>query len=215
MDEAGSRSLHFKDELKRGAKQLDLNLAGNQLNSFDVYRTELQKWGKIYNLTSNLSDSGILTRHFLDSLLYLKGFPEQKNLAVADIGTGAGFPGIPLAIVQPDLTITLLEPTGKKVMFLNNIIRCLNLENVRVVQARVEDYQTERGCFDVIVSRALFDLIDLVKVTSMVIRPGGRWILSKGRRYRQELKKAPGNIEIKRLSVPIENVDRWLIILIT
>ncbi len=218
LDDPNSRSLSFKDELKRGAKLLGLNISNNKLNSFDIYRTELQKWGKVYNLTSNLSDSDILTRHFLDSLIYLKGFPEQKNLTVADIGTGAGFPGIPLSIMQSDMTVTLLEPTGKKIIFLNNIVRRLNLKNVRVLQMRAENYKDEydySDVFDVIVSRALFDLTDLVRVTSTMMQPGGRWILSKGRRYLHELKKELGNIEIKRVSIPFENVDRWLIILIT
>ncbi len=218
LDDPDSRSLSFKDELKRGAKLLGLNISNNQLNSFDVYRTELQKWGKVYNLTSNLSDSDILTLHFLDSLLYLKGFPKHKNLAVADIGTGAGFPGIPLSIMQSDMTVTLFEPTGKKVIFLNNIVRRLNLKNVQVLQMRAEDYKDEHDysdVFDVIVSRALFDLTDLIRATSTMMQPGGRWILSKGRKYLHEFKKELGNIEIKRVSIPIENVDRWLIILIT
>jgi len=215
LDEAEFRSLRFKGDLKRGAKLIGLNLTDNQLNSFDLYRVELQKWGDVYNLTSNLSDSSILTRHFLDSILYLKGFPANKNLSVADIGTGAGFPGIPLAIVQPDLKITLIEPTGKKVIFLNHIIRCLNLRNVIAIQTRVEDYQTENAYFDIVVSRALFNLNELIKVTSLMISPGGRLLVSKGRKYRQNLKKELKNIEIKHLLIPIENVDRWLIILIT
>lgn len=205
----------FTEDLKKGAQALGVDLSANQLEAFDIYRQELKKWGRIHNITSRLGDRDILVRHFLDSLFYLQGLPEATGLSLADVGSGGGFPGVPIAIARPDLDISLIEPTSKKALFLGNIIRKLDLPKVVVINERAEDMEKPPLPFDIIVTRALWDAGSLVSRTGHLAKPGARWILSKGRKYRDELKGLGLNYEIKRTSLPFENLNRWLIILIT
>lgn len=194
---------------------LKVDLTSAQLVAFDLYRQELKKWGRVYSITSSLEDSDILVRHFLDSLFYLHGLPDAKGLSLADVGSGGGFPGIPIAIARPDLNVTLIEPTGKKFIFLQNVIRKLQLSNVTLINKRVEDIATPQAPFDILVSRALWDAKSFMSRTRHLTKSGSTWILSKGRKYRDELKDLSGRYEIKRTTLPFQNLNRWLIILIT
>jgi len=208
-------SLKSDELLKEGLRVLEIEPTPERTAAFSVYRQELQKWGRVHNLTSNLSDRSIVIRHFLDSLLYLKGFPEKSLLRVADVGSGAGFPGLPMAITRPTDRFVLFEPRKKRTDFLRHMRRLLGLKNLEIVGSRVEDSRTSEGTYDVIVTRALYSPIQLVSATKQLLNPGGRWILSAGPRYQAVDVGSDIKLEERRITVPIENVDRWLIILIT
>ena len=107
--------------LKSGLAELGLPSSDEQINAFMTYLSELKKWNRAYNLTGLAKDEDIVIKHFLDSLLYLKAIP-QGALHIADVGTGAGFPGIPITIIRPETEMHLIEPSGKKAVFLRHII---------------------------------------------------------------------------------------------
>ena len=201
--------------LRSGLQVLGIKVSDELVDQLDFYRTELQKWGGVHNLTANRTDRDIIVRHFFDSFLYLKGFPDHGPLAVADIGTGAGFPGLPVALVRPKDRFTLYEPKAKKASFVRHMIRSLDLHNVDLVQERIEATEPGHETYDVIMTRALFDPLALVRASARLIKAGGRWLLSLGPSH-QTQEMPPGlEIEKKKLTLPVENVDRWLIILIT
>jgi len=209
------RSDTFKDRLFEGARQLGVHLTESNLAAFDLYRSELQKWGKIHNLAGNLSDHGILVLHFLDSLAFLQGLPRGANLRLADVGSGAGFPGLPIALARPDFQAALIEPRNKRALFLQNVIRRLDLKNVHVLNGRVEDFAPEDECFDVVVSRALWSVGECWNKARSLLCAKGRFVAGKGRMYEKELEDLSFKPRIKSLKLPFDHVDRWLIILIS
>lgn len=172
-------------------------------NKFILYLSELKKWNKAYNLTSIEDEKEIVIKHFIDSLLYLTFIPE-KPLTVADVGTGAGFPGVPIAIVMPSLTITLIEPSWKKCAFLKNIKRILKLENIEIVKSKAEEVQSE---FDIVVSRALWSIRDFIQNCSHLIKKDGYLLISKSLKIQEELKDLPKTYktEIKEFELPYIN----------
>ena len=118
--------------LSAGLRELGIEPTEQILGHFDIYLRELKKWNKVYNLTAITDDREIIVKHFLDSLLYLKAIPDGQ-VTLCDVGSGGGFPGIPIAIVRRDLLITLLEPSRKKIAFLRQMRRLLSLENVEIL----------------------------------------------------------------------------------
>src|SRR5208282_5320201 len=139
---------------------LDVSVQADTVDRFLSYLFELKKWNRAYNLTALKSDRDIIAKHFFDSLLFLKVFPEDSG-NVCDVGSGAGFPGIPIAIVRPDISITLIEPSRKKCAFLRNIKKVINLNNVAVLEARVEDMK-DSDFFNIAVTRALFSINEFI-----------------------------------------------------
>jgi len=205
-----------KEDLLKGLSYLGFPITAETRLSFSIYLRQLQKWGKIHTLTSKLSDQDIVAIHFLDSLLYLRVFPPGNFLQVADVGSGAGFPGIPLALLRPDSRFTLYEPAGKKARFLRHIIRTLAIKNVSVTEARVQDDCTRNAYYDVIATRALYGPNELIEATQGLIRPGGMWILSQGSGYKvPALPQIVAQVRKEKFRLPLQNVDRWLIILIS
>ncbi|MFN3478850.1 MAG: 16S rRNA (guanine(527)-N(7))-methyltransferase RsmG, partial [Thermodesulfovibrionales bacterium] len=164
-----------------------------------------------YNLTSIRKDDDIIIKHFLDSLLYLKALPEGK-IAVMDIGSGAGFPGIPLKIIRPEIRLFLVEPSRKKAGFLMHIVKTLRLEDVEVIEKRIEDVSGLK--VDVALTRALFDIGDFYKRACHLLKEGGRLILSKGPRFEEETKEIKGNLnfEILKLRLPLKDIYRYIVI---
>ena len=140
-----------------GLRQLGLALSEAQIEQFLLYRTELLNWNTRMNLTAITNPEEVLIKHFLDSLTLLAVI-DKPNLCLLDIGTGAGFPGLPLKIVRPQWSVTLLEATGKKVTFLNHIIETLQLADVVAVHGRAEELAHKsayRAAFDVVTARAV------------------------------------------------------------
>jgi len=201
--------------LKEGLLSLGITPSDNRVRFFSVYLAEIKKWNKACNLTGIQSDQDIIIKHFLDSILYLKPMPEGV-LRIADIGSGAGFPGIPIKIVRPGLKMFLIEPSGKKAAFLRHMIKLLQLEGIEVIEKRIEKIQlpSELGTpVDIALTRALYAVEEFVRKAAHVVKPDGLFILSKGPKVRGELERAI-NLEYKLLEVPLPqtNVMRYLVV---
>ena len=166
-----------------GARAMALDLDEAQLAKLVAHLDLLDDWNTRMNLTAIRDRPSQLTKHLLDSLTVL---PYLQGERVADIGSGAGFPGIPLAIVAPRRHFTLVESTGKKCRFLEHVRDTLELGNVEVVQARAERYQPEVR-FDTVIARAVGPIADLVKVAGPLVVGGGRLLAMKGRYPEAEL----------------------------
>lgn len=197
----------------KGLNELAISYSQEQIKAFMTYLTELKKWNKAYNLTSLKTDEDIIIKHFLDSLLYLKVMPEGA-ISVMDVGSGAGFPGIPIKIIRPEIAMYLVEPTRKKAAFLKHIISILRLDNIEVVEKRVEDL--EAMDVDVAVTRALCDIRDFCRKASPVLKRGGLLILSKGPKVNEEIKaieKEDVDHKILPLKLPLTGIKRFIVII--
>jgi 16S rRNA (guanine527-N7)-methyltransferase len=175
--------------LKNKAHQMNIALSDQQLAQFDIYKNELLKWNAKTNLISEKSSGEIIKRHFLDSLTALQ-FITKSNSRVVDIGCGAGFPGIPLKIAQPLLDIYLLEASRKKVSFLKQIVRILNLAPVMVLHDRVENVMKTdlwQNKFDIVISRAAFKLPDFILMGEYFLASEGKMIALKSSNVDEEI----------------------------
>ena len=203
--------------LKKGLKEVDISCSKSHLNAFMVFLKELKKWSRTYNLSALKTDKDIIIKHFIDSLLYLKAIPDGP-LKIADVGAGAGFPGIPIKIMRPELDITLIEPTRKKASFQRHIIRQLGLKGINVLEQRVEEIGVDAGAFDVIVSRATFSLEDFIKMACPYINEDGLLIVSKGPKVLEELKEDGSPCrkavrEVIEVKLPLTDAVRNLVVL--
>lgn len=180
--------------LQQSARHLGVELDEKQLALFDVYQKELLKWNEKTNLISEKTTGDILNRHFLDSLT-AAGFITTPNARIVDIGSGAGFPGIPLKIFLPSIQLHLLESNRKKVSFLKQVTRLLKLENTFIIHDRTENItRTDawREKFEIVISRAAFKLSDLLPLGQYFLVPEGLLITLKGQDVSVELKAALG-----------------------
>ena len=144
--------------------ELDITLTQTQFNQFDKYYEMLVEWNKVMNLTGITEYEEVNEKHFVDSLALVKALDISKVQTVIDIGTGAGFPGIPLKIVYPELEVVLLDSLNKRIKFLDEVIRTLGLEKIRTIHGRAEDFAKKkeyREQFDLCVSRAVANLATL------------------------------------------------------
>jgi 16S rRNA (guanine527-N7)-methyltransferase len=202
--------------LKEGLNQLGFSYSRRQIDAFMTFLIELKKWNRAYNLTSLRTDRDIIIKHFIDSLLYLKEI-EGRGLKIADAGTGAGFPGIPMKIIKPEIDMTLIESRRKKSLFLRHIVRRLNLDNIHVLNYRIEGLGKEyEKTFDVIVSRATFKIKDFINKAHHYVKDNGSLILSKGQEITaEETEGLSGKWCIKKIkrSLPLINIERQLIII--
>jgi 16S rRNA (guanine527-N7)-methyltransferase len=172
-----------------GVRQLGLALSETQIEQFLTYREELLDWNTRMNLTAITNPEEVLLKHFLDSLTLLP-LIDRPRLRLLDIGTGAGFPGLPLKIVRPQWSVTLLEATGKKVTFVNHVIDTLNLADVVAVHGRAEELahkQEYRAQFDVVTARAVAAIPTLLEYSAPYCRVGGLIIFPKKGNLTDEL----------------------------
>lgn len=210
-----------EDLLKQGLTELDISCSEKQVRAFLTYLSELKKWNRAYNLTGLKTDDDIIIKHFLDSLLYIKALPSSP-FHMADIGTGAGFPGMPVKITMPEIALTLIESSRKKAAFLRNIVRTLGLKRVAVLEERIEHLGSEFGqSFDTIVSRATFSIREFLAVACPYVRPGGTLVLNKGPKVRDELtelEKHPAMMrcvkELIHCTLPVRKTGRTLVVLV-
>lgn len=187
---------------------LDLPLAAQQ--KLLAFRDLLLKWNKIYNLTALRDPAQAISHHLLDSLVIL---PHVGAGNLLDVGSGGGLPGIPLAIIRPELAVTLVDTVQKKATFLQQAAIELGLKNVAVHHARVEEMSGE---YVQIASRAFAELALFVNLTRHLLAPGGRWLAMKGVRPDAEINALPADIVVEAiipLTVPGLSAERHLIIL--
>ncbi|KXS38229.1 MAG: 16S rRNA (guanine527-N7)-methyltransferase [Halomonadaceae bacterium T82-2] len=169
----------------------------------------LHKWNRAYNLTAVRSPEAMVTRHLLDSASIL---PAMTGPRVLDIGSGPGFPGLVLAILDPRLTVTLLDSNGKKVRFQRQAVMELGLTNVEPVQARVERF--EAPPFDQVVSRAFASLGDFIGLSEPLLASRGEWLAMKGQACEEELAEVPDGVQLverRILDVPGDDATRYLL----
>jgi len=196
--------------LEDGIEKLGLKITAPQVSQLLFYIEILDKWNGAYNLTSVRSKDRMVTIHILDSLS-IAPFVEGKSLL--DAGTGAGLPGIPLAILYPDRHFTLLDSNGKKIRFIFQVKKKLSLKNLTEVQCRLEDYKP-KVLFDAITSRALSSLRDMTQKTKHLLKKEGRFYAMKGYLPRQELSMLTKHYKVinsHKLLVPGIESDRHLI----
>lgn len=206
-----------KELLDNGVQEIGFPCSKKEISSFMTFLSELKKWNKTYNLTALKTDNDIIIKHFLDSILYLKAFPEGR-LKIADAGSGAGFPGIPIKIIRPDMNVALIESSRKKATFLRHIVRLLELTEISVIEDRIENLRDEhKNSFDIVVSRATFKIKDFVETARPYIKTNGLLVLSKGPKLKEELDEMPYDgchVEsILNLQLPFIKDERNLVLL--
>jgi 16S rRNA (guanine527-N7)-methyltransferase len=201
-----------RDLLDSGARELGIDL-GARAESLLRLVDELEQGNALFNLTAIRDRPGMLRKHVLDSLSLQ---PYLLGTRVADVGTGAGFPGLVLAIVNPERRFTLIEATGKKARFVEQTTERLGLSNVLVANSRAETYRPFE-LFDTVVARALSSLADFVAYAGHLCAPGGRLLAMKGKRPDDEISALPRSfraLAVHRLRVPGLTDERHLVELV-
>ena len=202
----------FIEELKK----IGIILNDNQLNQLERYYELLVEKNKVMNLTGIVEKEEVYLKHFYDSLTIVKSIDLNKISNLCDIGTGAGFPGLVLKIVFPQLKVVLLDFLNKRVDFLNNVINTLNLKNIEVIHTRAEEYAlSHRNSFDVTTARAVANLSILLEYAIPMTKVGGYFIALKGN-VREELEDSKNAlkelnttfIDLCEFSLPVENSIR-------
>lgn len=195
----------FKEELTKRAVQFGVDLSEEQQSQFYQYMKLLIEWNEKMNLTAITEPQEVLTKHFIDSLSIVPYITEKEK--ILDIGTGAGFPGIPLKIVLPQNSFVLLDSLNKRIHFLQEVIEQLKLEKIEAIHERAEEFckEEKREKYDIVVSRAVAKLKVLLEYMLPFTRVGGRCICMKALEIEEELEEAKKAIEI--LGGTIERIE--------
>jgi 16S rRNA (guanine527-N7)-methyltransferase len=196
-----------REKLNQGLSALSLQLADEQIEALLKFVGLINKWNKAYNLTAIRDPLEMVTLHLLDSLAIL---PHIKLPRAADIGTGAGLPGIPLAICLPDCHFTLVDSNSKKTRFVQQAVLELQLKNVEVVHSRVEQFKPQQ-LFSTVISRAFASMADIVDLTAHLLAEDGCLLAMKGQIPEQELAELSLDYSVIPLNVPGIDAERCLI----
>ncbi|HQW20037.1 MAG TPA: 16S rRNA (guanine(527)-N(7))-methyltransferase RsmG [Rhodocyclaceae bacterium] len=200
-------------QLRRGIAELGIKLPTEAETRLCVYLTLIAKWNRIYNLTAVRAESLMVVQHLLDSLAVI---PHLGDVAMlADIGSGAGLPGIPLAIARPEMTVALIESNQKKASFLQQAKIELKLDNVSIHCVRAEDFRPD-DLFNAAVSRAFSELAGFVRVAGHLLAPDGRLLAMKGVHPQAEIAQLPVGWQVMQsiaLAVPELDAQRHLIVI--
>jgi 16S rRNA (guanine527-N7)-methyltransferase len=205
-------------------KLLGINLSEAQLSAFATYERELIDWNQRFNLTAITDPKQIRIKHFLDSLSCWLAMPQAAAARIIDVGAGAGFPGLPLKILQPEIFLTLVEATAKKASFIEHIVQVLSLQNVNVLAKRAEDagqMPEHRESFDWAIARALAPMPVLAEYLLPFAKVGGLVLAQKGKDAQVEvngaknaLEKLGGELkEIIPVDIPGLEEERYLVVL--
>ncbi|MEY3878143.1 MAG: Ribosomal small subunit methyltransferase [Pseudomonadota bacterium] len=199
-----------RDLLIEGLQRMDLALSDQVIDQLMTYLDLVEKWNRVYNLTAIREREEMIKLHFLDSLSILKHV-HVKN--ILDVGSGAGFPGIVLAITKPELKVTVMDSVNKKTTFMQQVKSELSLMNLDVVNSRVEDYQPTT-LFEAVTSRAFSNLKNMMSLTQHTLQKKGVWLAMKSKDVKQEVEAFEKNqYTLIPLEVPFINAERYLVIL--
>ena len=206
--------------LIEGAKSSGIYLNERDIEAFDLYLKELLKWNRKINLTSIRTEKGIVLKHFLDSLSVCPYLPRASNLL--DIGTGGGFPGIPIKMLKPSLEVTLIDSVRKKVDFQRHIIRTLGLKGIEAIHGRVQEKAMIKPLeerFEIVISRAFTDLQALLTLSFPFLKKGGVVLAMKGRVDRKEVwpfsEKEGGRYQLQKIipmTLPFSSFKRTILL---
>ena len=206
----------LRDELLRAAAQLGLPLEAATADKLLGYLALMQRWNKVYNLSALRDPAEILTHHLLDCLAVLPSLrrhAQGRALRILDVGSGGGLPGVVLAIMQPDWSITCVDAVAKKASFVRQVAGDLGLPNLRAVHARVEAMPAA-AVFDLVVSRAFASLVDFTNWSRERLAPSGVWLAMKGRAPDDEAAALPADVSmfhVEPLRVPRLEAHRCLV----
>ena len=212
-------NLNLRSELERALPALGLSLSEAQVGALMDYLALIQKWTKVYNLTAVRDPVEMLTHHLLDSLVVINPLrkqlaalaPTQARRRLLDVGSGAGLPGIVIAICCPDIVVDCVDTVGKKAAFIQQVAATLKLPNLRGLHARVENLTDK---YDVISSRAFASLVDFTSWSVQALAEQGVWMGMKGKHPAQELAVLPSLVQVfhvEQLVVPGLDAERCIV----
>ena len=217
----------YKNILIDGAQKMGINLHEEQVKKFSQYLELLVQWNQKINLTSLKTPQEMIIKHFLDSISCIKvinKYGDKKIIKVIDVGTGAGFPGLPIKIICPSIKLSLLEARKKKAMFLEKATEKMNFQQVKILNGRVETFgkgANYREKYDIAISRAVARLNVLSEYCLPLVKVGGLFIAQKGRSYREETDKSLKVVQslggefigVESVRVPFINQERYLLVI--
>ena len=195
--------------LKELAKKINIDLTDEMIDKFFLYKKLLLEWNEKINLTAITDEKEILIKHFIDSLTIEKYIPQ--NAKIIDVGTGAGFPGIPLKIVRPDIEVVLLDSLNKRINFLNEIIRECQLDKITTIHGRAEEIANKleyREKFDISTARAVANISTLLELCTPFLKVGGSFVCMKADAV-EEMKNAKNALEI--LGMKAEKIEHIIL----
>lgn len=212
----------FEEEMSKKSKILGVRFSVEQIEQFYKYMNLLIEWNEKMNLTAITEPKEIILKHFIDSITILKYIDDNSKLV--DVGTGAGFPGVPLSIMNPTLKITLVDSLNKRLIFLQEVVKELNLKNIEIVHARAEEFgqnKNYREKFDIATSRAVSNLATLSEYLVPLVKIGGKIISMKASNAKEEINDAQKAIEvlggkiekIEEFDLPESDIGRTIIII--
>lgn len=198
----------FSSSLKQKAKKINIEIDNEKAEKLYNYMSMLLEWNEKINLTAIVEPEEVILKHFIDSITIEKYLDSNKKLV--DVGTGAGFPGIPLNIVRNDIEYTLVDSLNKRIKFLDEVINNVNLNNIQTIHARAEDFAKEkRANYDIATSRAVAALNILLEYLLPLIKVGGMCICMKGSNIEEEIKQSKKALDI--LGGKIEKVEKIIL----
>lgn len=202
-------------------KQQGIELTGAQLSQFSIYYEMLIEWNEKINLTAVTEKEEVYLKHFYDSLTPLFNIDIKQGADICDVGAGAGFPSIPMKIIRPDLKITIVDSLNKRIRFLNELTVNLNLDKMHLVHDRAETFGqgAQRHNFDIVTARAVAQLNVLAELCLPLVRTGGRFIVLKGKKGKEELEGSSFALDLlggevkksHRFVLPEEDSERYIL----
>ncbi len=193
-----------------GARELGIDLSSDQVNALFIYLAELEKWNQKMNLTAIRDERDIIIKHVLDSLSYIKGFIPRPGMRLLDMGSGAGFPAVPIKIAHSEIAVTLVESIKKKASFLRHVVRTLKLGGIDVVDSRTEQLaEPYLASFDIVTARAFAEMGSAIEWGRPFLKKGGCLVLSRGSHEfvtQEALARAEMSVE-QRLNLTLPHSD--------
>ena len=209
----------LRHELQIGLQALDLSLDEEQVDMLMAYMALIQKWNRVYNLTALREPAEMLTHHLLDSLAVVGPLLRETDgrpVRLLDVGSGAGLPGVVIAIACPQIEVTCVDTVAKKAAFVRQVLAELGLVNLHAMHARVESLSRGRGeeGYDVVTSRAFSSLADFIQWSRSALQIGGMWMALKGKHPLEELLALPADVDVfhvEPVAVPGLKADRCIV----